>query len=553
MNENTMPENWVWTRLGDLCFPIADADFRRRASSSFQYIDISSIDREQKSITFTERIDSINAPSRARQVVAKKDVLVSTVRPGLNAVAVVPEHLDNEVCSTGFCVLRANPDVLDFEYLFAWVRSSIFIQSLIRMERGIGYPAVSNSDIENTLIPLPPLLEQCRIATILHEADEILKLRRQANEKTQEIVVALFYEMFGDPATNLKKLKTAVLGDVIYSAQDGPHVSPDYSEEGVPFLSTHNIRPGQVVWEDLKYISRKEAEKHWRKCKPERGDVLYTKGGTTGLAKAIDFDTEIAIWVHIALLKIKHDLVDPLWLESMLNSAFCYAQSQSLTHGITNNDLGLTRMIRINLYLPPLSLQQHFARQAIKVREAEHKQTTIFQHLGTLHQSLLARAFTGDLTATWREQHAEELVQAARERDHVLAQLRPALAELVTPVQPGRSESGERQELLALLNDVQRALLAMINEQIATYYTANSAYEELVTVECSLDVVRRELHFLAAAGWIKEQTLPAEAEADSVYYIPVYRSLLFDDNSQQPDMEQLIARLGSEYPGEVLV
>src|SRR5258708_3024669 len=120
MSENILPENWVWTRLGDLFLPIERADFRKRASSSFQYIDISSIDREQKSITFTEQIDNINAPGRARQVVAKKDVLVSTVRPGLNAVAAVPEHLDNEVCSPGFCVLRANPGVLDFEYLFAW-------------------------------------------------------------------------------------------------------------------------------------------------------------------------------------------------------------------------------------------------------------------------------------------------------------------------------------------------------------------------------------------------------------------------------------------------
>jgi type I restriction enzyme S subunit len=102
----------------------------------------------------------------------------------------------------------------------------------------------------------------------------------------------LFIEMFGDPATNPLGWRWAVVGDVVHSALDGPHVSPIYASSGIPFLSTRHIRRGEIIWDDLKFISSEDAEQHWRKCKPEKGDILYTKGGTTGLAKAIDFDRE---------------------------------------------------------------------------------------------------------------------------------------------------------------------------------------------------------------------------------------------------------------------
>ena len=87
------------------------------------------------------------------------------------------------------------------------------------------------------------------------------------------------------------------MSDVVFEASDGPHVSPHYVDNGVPFLSTRNLRAGEVIWDDLKFISKEDALEQWRKCKPERGDILYTKGGTTGLAKAVDFDTEVAVWV----------------------------------------------------------------------------------------------------------------------------------------------------------------------------------------------------------------------------------------------------------------
>ncbi|MCY7323961.1 MAG: restriction endonuclease subunit S, partial [Phormidesmis sp. CAN_BIN36] len=97
-------------------------------------------------------------------------------------------------------------------------------------------------------------------------------------------------------------------------------------------------------------------------------------------------------------LKPNHSKVEPRWLENMLNSKYCYQQSQRLTHGIANHDLGLNRMVNIELYLPPLSLQQEFARRvkAIEQLKATHRES--LAQLDALFASLQHRAFRGELS-----------------------------------------------------------------------------------------------------------------------------------------------------------
>jgi type I restriction enzyme, S subunit len=313
---------------------------------------------------------------------------------------------------------------------------------------------------------------------------------------------------------------------------------------------------GWLDFTDLKYFPPGSVDMDKYDLRP--GDILFNRTNSKELVGKPGLWEEaeglFTFASYIIRLRLRADAAVPEYIWALLNSPYGKQQVFSISKQAVNMaNINTQELGSIQIVLPPLSLQKQFATYLRATRDQLKFSSLPARHLDTLHQSLLDRTFTGELTATWRAQHAEELAQAARERDHLLMQMRLAPAELVTPTQPTRSEISERQELLELLNGVQRALLAMINEQSTTYYTANSAHEELVTIECSLDIVRRELHFLAAAGWIKEQTLPAEAESSTVRYIPVYRSLLPEDNSQEPDIDQLITRLGSEYPDEVLV
>ena len=90
---------------------------------SWKYIDIASVDRFQKKIVL-ESVSDItpdSARSRARQLVFAGDIIISTVRPNLNTVAIIPKELDGAIASTGFCVLRPNKLKVDTKFLFHYV------------------------------------------------------------------------------------------------------------------------------------------------------------------------------------------------------------------------------------------------------------------------------------------------------------------------------------------------------------------------------------------------------------------------------------------------
>jgi len=159
------------------------------------------------------------------------------------------------------------------------------------------------------------------------------------------------------------------LGKVCDKVSDGPHFSPQYVDTGVLFLSARNVKVDGWALDDVKYVSEADCEEFDRRVVPQIGDVLYTKGGTTGIARVVDLEGRFQVWVHIAVLKVKQDTVDPHFLAFALNSVGCYEQSQLLTRGATNNDLGLTRMIKIWFVLPPIEEQ----RQVVAFLRSETK------------------------------------------------------------------------------------------------------------------------------------------------------------------------------------
>ena len=109
----------------------------------------------------------------------------------------------------------------------------------------------------------------------------------------------------------------SMLGQLCYQVADGPHFSPQYvpPERGVPFLSTRNVRPDGFDLSSLKYVSQADHEEFCKRIKPERNDIIYTKGGTTGIAKVNDLDFEFSVWVHLAVLRVEKERLFPRYIE----------------------------------------------------------------------------------------------------------------------------------------------------------------------------------------------------------------------------------------------
>ncbi len=190
------------------------------------------------------------------------------------------------------------------------------------------------------------------------------------------------------------------LGQLLWSVKDGPHYSPKYSNSGIPFITGGNIHSAGIDFSSAKFITPELHKELSQRCKPERGDVLYTKGGTTGIARVNTSRLDFNVWVHVAVLKATRS-VEPFYLQHALNSPGCYAQSQKYTHGVGNQDLGLTRMVNIVLPLCCIAEQKRIIQIAERVTsELDKIEDDIGRALmeaKAIRQSILKKAFTGQL------------------------------------------------------------------------------------------------------------------------------------------------------------
>lgn len=163
-----LPKGWVWTRVGEITDNVENVNPKTNPDREFLYIDIASIDNKLQKITNPKKYYGKNAPSRARQLIISGDILFSTVRTYLKNIAVVNDIFDGHIASTGFCVIRALPQIHN-RYIFCFVQTNFFLNPLNQLQRGTSYPAVRDSDIFSQVIPLPPLPEQHRIVNKIEE------------------------------------------------------------------------------------------------------------------------------------------------------------------------------------------------------------------------------------------------------------------------------------------------------------------------------------------------------------------------------------------------
>ena len=197
-----LADNWKWAKLGNLCVKIKTVDPRRDPDGAFTYVDISSIDRDDKRIANPSALTGKDAPSRARRVIHKGDVLVATTRPNLNAVALVGDALDGQICSTGLCVLRPNRHLLDSKYLYYWTRHDGFVNALSALVNGAMYPAVTDRQVLEQQIPIPSISQQRRIAALidkqLAESAKIAAAARGGLDAVEAMPSALLRRALGD-------------------------------------------------------------------------------------------------------------------------------------------------------------------------------------------------------------------------------------------------------------------------------------------------------------------------------------------------------------------
>ncbi len=402
---------WPFVPIEVVCDPTGFVDPRRDPGRPFRYVDISSIDRDRKTIQSAPEILGEDAPSRARKEIKTSDVLVSTVRPNLNAVAIVPPELDGQVASTGFCVLRPKKEAVSGKYLFYYALTKNFIVTLSGKVRGAHYPAVSDADVKVVELPLALPSEQRRIVEILDQADALRKKRAEADAKAARILPALFYKMFGDPATNPKGRTTEKLGKLTIHLTSGSRGWAQYTGRGdALFVRTQDVNDSEIAQDLLPVDPPAGAEADRTRLAPR--DVVVTITGMVGKAAVFTGrEKDVYVSQHVALVRLDQDSIVPEFFAAYANlpvgNVPLLARFQ---YGQTKPGLGFRELQAAVIPVPPLGLQRRFCSDyggLLAIRRLRRQAEARVQYLWT---ALLSRAFAGDLTAKWREACMKELL-----------------------------------------------------------------------------------------------------------------------------------------------
>lgn len=191
----SVPQSWTVCPLGRLCVTTDTVDLKAEHSRVVEYVDVSSISRTFLTIDSTYKTRLRDAPGRARKRIRSGDVIFATVRPTLLRAARVTANLDNQVCSTAFCVLRDDPAKVAGAFIYYLVQREAFVRQLAAIESGASYPAVTDRVVKGQVVPVPDYEEQLAMVSILESVDRKMDFHRRKAALLDELFKSLLRKL----------------------------------------------------------------------------------------------------------------------------------------------------------------------------------------------------------------------------------------------------------------------------------------------------------------------------------------------------------------------
>jgi type I restriction enzyme S subunit len=312
------------------------------------------------------------------------------------AVSAVPLYTNEAIAALPI----RDPECLDREYLrYALMATSGAAQT----NHAVLGAVLNKAKVEALPIPLVPLSEQRRIADLLSRAENIVRMRREAEQKAKEIIPALFLDMFGDPATNPKGWGTDYLGD-LSDVQGGLQVTR--ARAGlpieVPYLRVANVHRTHLDLAEIKTIRTTPAE--LTRTQLRANDLLVIEGHGNPAEVG-----RVGIWTgvvdpcthqnHLIRVRCSPTRLEPFYVWASLNSAG--GRQALLRQGKTTsglNTISVSNVKNVSLPVPPIRLQQEFATRVGELTALQESQGFAGHGAEQTFQSLLARMF-----GEWRD------------------------------------------------------------------------------------------------------------------------------------------------------
>ena len=344
--------------------------------------------------TTLETITPKGLANSASNLIPKGTVIIAS-RVGLGKVAI---NLKPVAINQDLKALTPRSSDLSPRYLLLFLLSKA--EYFERTGVGATVKGLTLADYQRLDIVLPPLPEQERIVKLLDEADELRKLRAQADRRTADLIPALFHEMFGENAKKPHvRVKLEQIAKVVSGVAKGRKFNGRLPVE-VPYLRVANVQAGHLDLSEIKTIQALPEEVE--ELALRKGDILLTEGGDfdkLGRGAMLEQDLPTCIHQnHVFRVRVEQSKLDPVYFAKFLLTGEARRYFLGCAKRTTNlASINMTQLRALPVLLPPLPLQKEFAARVSDIRAMQAEQAASRCRLDDLFQSMLHRAFQGEL------------------------------------------------------------------------------------------------------------------------------------------------------------
>jgi type I restriction enzyme S subunit len=400
--------SWPSTKLGAVLQPVARAE-TPELEKEYRLLGVR-LDGRGPFLRETVTGAQTSASSLFR--VEKGDFIYSRLFAWRGAFGVIGDELAGCYVSSEFPTFVSLPGRVDVDFLRYWFRLSTVL-GRVEEDCSGSTPLTRNRFKEQFFLdmemPLPPLEEQRRLVARIGElSTQILEaqtLRRQNAEEAEALTRSHLNKLFGDfyaaRAGSLRLDRWERLDAVTQDVADGPHVTPAYVPDGIPFITVLNITSGRIRFGDHKFITPEDHIQFQRRAKAEAGDVLISKDGTIGVPCFVDVDREFSFFVSVALIKPKREVLDGEFLVWALRAPYLQERIEARSRGDMIRHLVLREIRDLTVPVPPLTEQRRIVEELdalqVEVDALKRLQAETAAELDALLPSILDKAFRGEL------------------------------------------------------------------------------------------------------------------------------------------------------------
>jgi type I restriction enzyme S subunit len=341
--------------------------------------------------TTLENITAKGLANSSSNLIPKGTVIIAS-RVGLGKVAI---NLKPVAINQDLKALRLRSSDLSPRYLLLFLLSKA--EYFERAGVGATVKGLTLADYQKLDIVSPPLAVQGRIVKLLDEADELRKLRTQADQRSAALIPSLFHDMFGDPETNPKGWPSGQLKDFGAEIRYGLGQPPEEDPEGVPLLRATNIKQGCISEIGLIRV-RRMAVPASRNAILNADDVLIVRSGAyTGDVARVGEKWAGSVAGYDLVASPMERLTGDFMAWFLLSEFVQDRYFNGLKLRAAQPHLNSAQVSETPLFCPPLPLQKEFAARVSEIRAVQAEQATSRRRLDELFQSLLHRAFKGEL------------------------------------------------------------------------------------------------------------------------------------------------------------